>query len=133
MLFRSLKAKELYERWKPDSLVIEKKASGEPLIQELRRSGIYVQEVDTHRSNDKITRTHAIADMFASGSIWAPLDYRWASQVQEEMAAFPLASNDDLHDAMVHALLRIRRGNLIHLGSDPEDEEWKPRPPTNYY
>jgi predicted phage terminase large subunit-like protein len=127
------KVKELHERWKPDSLVIEKKASGEPLIQELRRAGIYITEVDAFRSNDKVTRTHAVADMFASGAIWAPLGYRWVEQVREEMAAFPIASNDDLHDAAVWGLLRIRRGNLIHISADEEDEDWKPRPPTQYY
>lgn len=127
------KAKELYEHWRPDSLVIEKKASGLPLIQELYRAGIYVSECNAARSNDKITRTHAVADLFSTGAIWAPLGLRWVEAVRDEMAAFPVAQADDLHDAAVWGLLRLRSGNLIHIGSDSEDEEWSPRPATRYY
>lgn len=127
------KAREMYDKWKPDSLVIEKKASGLPLIQELHRAGIYVHEVDAHRANDKVTRTHAVADLFSSGAIWAPLGYRWAEQVRDEMAAFPVAASDDLHDAAVWGLLRLRQGGLVKIGNDEEDEEYKPRKPTKYY
>lgn len=127
------KAKEHHDRWKPDSLIIEKKASGEPLIQELRRMGIYIYEVDAHRSNDKVTRMHSVADMFQSGAVWAPRGFRWVEQIIDEVAAFPLSPDDDMTDALVWGLIRIRSGNLIRLGSDEEDVEWKPRPPTKYY
>ena len=128
-----IKVKELHERWKPDSLIVERKASGEPLIQELRRMGVYVTEMDTSRANDKVTRTHAVTDMFSSGSIWAPLGYKWVEEVRDEMAAFPMAADDDLHDAAIWGLLRIRRGNLLHISADEEDEEYTPRPPCKYY
>lgn len=128
-----VKAKEQYDRWKPDSLIIEKKASGEPLIQELRRMGIYIYEVDAHRSADKVTRVHSVADMFQSGAIWAPRGFRWVEQIIDEVAAFPLSPDDDMTDALVWGLIRIRRGNLIRLGSDEEETEYKPRPPTKYY
>jgi hypothetical protein len=50
------------------------------------------------------------------------------------MAAFPQGEYDDLHDAAVWGLLRLRQGNLIRLGTDEEDDpDWKPRPPTKYY
>ena len=114
-------------------MVIEKKASGAPLIQELAHAGIYVHEVAPSRSTDKITRTHAVADLFRSGAIFAPLGYRWVEQVRDEMAGFPLAPYDDLHDAAVWGLLRLRQGSLIHLGSDEEDRDWQPRPFTQYY
>ncbi|HXA24445.1 MAG TPA: phage terminase large subunit, partial [Acetobacteraceae bacterium] len=127
------KAKELYEKWKPDSLVIEKKATGQPLTQELYRAGIYVCEMSVSRSNDKVTRTNAVADLFSSGVIWAPLGLRWVEQVRNQMAAFPIAQDDDLHDAAVWGLLRLRQGNLIHLGTDFEEDGWQPRPATKYY
>ena len=128
-----VKAKELYEKWRPDSLVVEKKASGQPLTQELFRAGIFVTEMSPSRSNDKVARTNAVADLFSSGAVWAPLGYRWVEEVRGEMAAFPVAVDNDLHDAMVWALLRLRQGNLIHLGSDWEDDDWTPRPATKYY
>lgn len=130
------KARDLFDQWKPDSLVIERKSAGEPLIQELFRAGIYVSDagVTPGRSSDKVMRTNAVADLFSSGAVYAPLGHRWVEQVRDEMGAFPLGEFDDLHDAAVWGLLRIRQGNLIHLGTDEEDlEEWKPRPPTQYY
>jgi predicted phage terminase large subunit-like protein len=128
------KARDLYEKWKPDSLVIEKKASGQPLTQELYRAGIYVTEMNASRANDKVTRTNAVADLFSAGAIWAPLGCRWVEQVRDQMAAFPIAQDNDMHDAAVWGLLRLRQGNLIHLGSDSEeDSEWQPRPATKYY
>lgn len=129
------KAKELYDQWKPDSLVVEKKATGQPLIDELRRMGIFVHDMGSSpsRSNDKVTRTNAVADLFSAGAIWAPLGYRWVEQVREEMAQFPAGEFDDLHDAAVWGLLRLRQGNLVRIGSDEEDEEWTPRGPTKYY
>lgn len=128
------KARELHDQWKPDSLVIERKSAGVPLIQELQRCGVYASDTPVpSRASDKHTRTHAVTDLFSSGAIWAPLGQRWVEQVREEMAAWPHAEFDDLHDAAVWGLLRIRQGNLIHLGSDEEDEEWKPRLPRKYY
>ena len=129
------KARELHDQWKPDSLVIEKKASGGPLIQELHRAGIYVSDMGASpsRSNDKMIRTNAVADLFSAGAIWAPLGHRWVEQVREEMAAFPNGEFDDLHDAAVWGLLRLRQGDLVHIGSDEEDEEWQPRGPRKYY
>jgi predicted phage terminase large subunit-like protein len=126
-------AKLLYDQWKPDSLVVEKKATGGPLIQELFRAGIYVWEMNPSRSKDKIARTNSVADLFSSGMIWAPLGRRWVEEVREAMATFPNGSSDDIHDAAVWGLIRLRQGNLIHLGSDAEDEEYVPRGPASYY
>jgi predicted phage terminase large subunit-like protein len=128
------KAREFYEQHHPDALVIEQKSAGVPLTQELRRMGIIAGDVmSPSRSSDKTVRTNAVADLFSGGAIWAPLRHRFAQQVQEEMAAFPHGENDDLHDAAVWGLLRLRLGELIHVGGDEEDEEWKPRPPRKYY
>lgn len=126
------KAKELYQLHKPDSLVIESKATGPPLIQELRNLGLYVEEMGAHRGQDKITKTNAVADMFSSGAVWAPLHLRWAQEVVEEMAAFPNGEFDDLHDAAVLGLLRLRRGGF-RIPTDEELEEWKPRAQMEYY
>ena len=58
MEFPSLKkaAIEQYTEWQPDTLIVEKKASGSPLIYELRAMGIPVQEFTPTKGNDKITR-----------------------------------------------------------------------------
>lgn len=110
-----------YKEWDPDAIIVEKKAAGGPLIQELRRMGIPVQEFTPSRGNDKIVRLNAISDLFASGKVWAP-DTRWAREVIEEVAAFPVGEHDDFVDTTSQALLRFRQGGFISLDSDAPDE-----------
>ena len=91
------RALEAYKEWEPDICIIEKKAAGAPLIQELRRAGIPISEYSPSRGNDKTVRINAVADVFASGKVWAPAK-RWARDVIEEMAAYPQGEHDDLAD-----------------------------------
>jgi predicted phage terminase large subunit-like protein len=123
MTFPELKdvALKHYREWEPDSFVVEKKAAGAPLIQELRQMGIAVQEFTPSRGNDKMVRLNAVADLFSSGKIWAP-DTRWAREVIEEMAAFPVGEHDDYVDTTTQALLRYRQGGFISLDSDEKDD-----------
>jgi len=110
-----------WKEWNPDAFLVEKKAAGAPLIQELRRMGIPVDEFTPSRGNDKIARVNAVADLFASGAVWAP-DRRWARDVIEEVVAFPVGEHDDYVDTMTQALLRFRNGGFITLPSDEADE-----------
>ena len=125
MTFPELKEVALkhYKEWEPDSFVVEKKAAGAPLIQELRQMGIAVQEFTPSRGNDKMVRLNAVADLFSSGKIWAP-DTRWAREVIEEMAAFPVGEHDDYVDTTTQALLRYRQGGFISLDSDEKDDRY---------
>lgn len=123
MEFPELKATALkhYKQWKPDAFIVEKKAAGAPLIQELRRTGIPVQEFSPSRGNDKIVRLNAVSDLFSTGMVWAP-DTRWAKEVIEEVASFPNGDHDDYVDTVSQALLRYRQGGFIPLDSDASDE-----------
>jgi len=110
-----------WKEWQPDAFLVEKKAAGAPLIQELRRMGIPVDEFTPSRGNDKVARVNAVSDLFASGCVWAP-DTRWARDVIEEVVAFPVGEHDDYVDTMTQALLRFRNGGFITLPSDEADE-----------
>ncbi len=110
-----------YKEWDPDSVIIEKKASGAPLIYEMRAMGIPVQEFTPTRGNDKISRLNAVADIFASGRVWAPAT-RWAEEVIDEVAEFPAGSHDDYVDTVSMAMHRFRRGGYISTTLDAEDE-----------
>jgi predicted phage terminase large subunit-like protein len=115
------KAHELYKEWEPDSLIIEKKAAGAPLIYELRQIGIPLSEYTPNKGSDKIARVNAISDLFASGYVWCP-DTRWAEEVMEECASFPNGDHDDIVDSTSQALLRFRQGGFLRLSSDEDDE-----------
>jgi predicted phage terminase large subunit-like protein len=123
MEFPELKetAYRTYMEWEPDSFIVEAKASGAPLIFELRAMGIPVQEFTPSRGNDKIVRINSVADLFASGKVWAP-PTRWADELIEEMASFPNSEHDDLVDSSTQALIRFRKGGFVRLASDEPDE-----------
>ncbi len=123
MEFPELKQRALEEwkDWEPDALIVEAKASGQPLIFELRAMGIPVQEFSPSKGNDKIARLNAVADMFASGMVWVPNTY-WAEELMEEVASFPSGEHDDLVDSTTQALMRYRKGGFIRLPTDEEDD-----------
>jgi predicted phage terminase large subunit-like protein len=115
-------AKEEYKYWEPDMVIIEAKASGTPLTDELRTMGIPVINYTPSKGRDKHTRMHMVAPIFESGMVWAP-DKKFSEDVIEECVAFPNGDNDDYCDSMSMALIRYRKGGFIKLDSDPEDEE----------
>ena len=123
MEFPELKQRALEEwkEWEPDALIVEAKASGQPLIFELRAMGIPVQDFIPSKGNDKIARLNAVADMFASGMVWVP-NTHWAEELVEEVASFPSGEHDDLVDSTTQALMRYRKGGFIRLPTDEEDD-----------
>jgi predicted phage terminase large subunit-like protein len=110
-----------YYYWKPDSVVVESKASGLPLTYELRKMGIPVINFTPSKGNDKHSRVNAVAPLFESGQIWAP-ETEFAEEVIEECAAFPFGDHDDLVDSMTQALMRFRQGGFLEHPEDYRDE-----------
>jgi len=110
-----------YNEYEPDGVLIEKKASGAPLIYELRAMGIPVQEFTPGKGQDKIARLNAVSDIIASGKVWVPRT-RWAEELVDEVAAFPSGEHDDLVDATTLALMRFRQGGFLRLPSDEPEE-----------
>jgi predicted phage terminase large subunit-like protein len=129
---------EQYDAYKPDSLIVEKKASGAPLIYELRAMGIPAQDYTpvrgtTNNPNNKMARLNAVSDLFASGIVWAP-NTSWAEAVIDEVASFPAGEHDDYVDTCIMALLRFRQGGFLRLPSDePEEQRYYKRRREGYY
>jgi len=116
-------ALRLYEEFEPDMVLIEQKASGTPLTQDLRKMGIPVSGFTPGRGADKFSRMNACSPVFESGMVWCP-ETRWAEEVIEECAAFPNGEHDDLADSMTQAILRFRQGGFIRTRSDEEDDDF---------
>jgi predicted phage terminase large subunit-like protein len=117
---------EQYDAYHPDGLIVEKKASGAPLIYELRSMGIPAQEYTPVRGsatnpNNKIARLSAVSDVIASGLVWAPRT-PWAEELIDEVAAFPSGEHDDYVDTLIMALMRFRQGGFLRLPSDEQEE-----------
>ena len=132
------KARSHYLEWEPDDCIIEAKAAGASLIQELnQQEGLFVRGYTPSRgtrqqANDKISRMNTVAPIFQSGRVWAP-DTRWARELIDQMAAFPNASHDDLADTAVMAVTRFRQGGFLRLESDEREETPNFRRKASYY
>ena len=114
-----------YKYWQPDNVLIEAKATGTTLQQELRRVGIPVTMYapgGRRAGQDKVSRANAVAPILEAGMVWAP-DEHWAEELVEECAAFPNGDNDDQVDSTVQAWMRFRTGNFIALDSDDVEDD----------
>jgi len=116
-------AKDEYKQWNPDNVLIEAKATGVTLQQELRRAGIPVTMYNPggrRAGTDKVSRANSVAPILESGMVWAP-ETLWAEELIEECASFPNGDYDDMVDSTTQALMRFRAGNFISLESDYPD------------
>jgi len=130
-------AVEQNEYWEPDMMLIEAKASGSSLADELRLINLPVTTYSPGRRKggggmDKTTRMHMVSPIFESGKVWYP-DERFADEVIEEVASFPNGDHDDYCDSMTMALMRFRQGGFISLQGEEIPEDWFPRRAREYY
>ena len=125
-------AYEEYDYWEPDMVIIEAKASGTPLMDELRLHNIPALGFSPGKGNDKTTRMHMVAPLFEAGKVWAPENKSFAEEVIEEIASFPYGDHDDFCDSMTMALMRFRKGGFIYLDGEDEEEDYIPKM-RNYY
>jgi predicted phage terminase large subunit-like protein len=93
--------------WHPNVVLIEDKASGQSLIQELKQSGrlpIRPVKVDA----DKVTRAHAVAPLVEAGRVFLPKSAPWVADFLQEVSIFPAGPHDDQVDSVTQALNYLR-------------------------
>jgi predicted phage terminase large subunit-like protein len=112
-----------------DCCLIESKATGDPLIKDLRRAGIVAQPFNPTRLGDKTARVNAITHIIEGGLIWmqaqAPnfdMLIPFADKFVDEVIRFPNAESRDLVDSMTQALFKLYESGMI---SHPKDEHWE--------
>ncbi|HLX30766.1 MAG TPA: phage terminase large subunit [Casimicrobiaceae bacterium] len=103
--FPELKAmvQTLGEQFKPNVVLVEDKASGQSLIQELQRDTrlpILPIKADT----DKISRAYAVTPMIETGRVLLAEGAPWLTDYLDSMANFPNAAHDDDVDSTTQAL-----------------------------
>jgi len=97
-------------QFKVDRLLIENKAAGYSVSQEMRRMFGHedwgVQLVDP-KGQDKLARLYSISHLFEEGLVHAP-DYKWAEDVITQVSQFPKGKHDDLVDTVSMGIKHLR-------------------------
>tara|TARA_A100001035_G_scaffold280109_1_gene284066 strand:- start:1664 stop:3106 length:1443 start_codon:yes stop_codon:yes gene_type:complete len=114
-------AQEAYYEYEPDAVLIEKKASGQSLLQDLRMAGIPVIPYSPDR--DKEARAHAASALLEDGRIFFPYDKKWSKNLIDICAAFPAGDNDDIVDTCTQAWLRLRKGWFVTHSADYDEDD----------
>jgi len=109
-------------KMKVDVLLIENKAAGHSVAQEIRRMYGFekfgVQMFDP-KSQDKLARLYSVQHLFAEGLVFAPIK-QWAEMVITQVGQFPKGKHDDLVDTVSMAMRHLRDTGAIIRG-----EEWR--------
>lgn len=107
MDFPTLKAAaiNMAAKWKPDVIIIEDKASGQSLIQELRATTkLPVVAFDPTPHGDKVIRAHTVSPIVEAGLVSLPEAAPWLIDFEAEVFAFPLSTTKDQVDSVTQFL-----------------------------
>ena len=86
-----------------DAILIEDKASGQQLVQDLK-SMTRLPVLPILPKGDKYTRLNVLTPVFESGKIFLPRHAPWLKNYIDEMVLFPHSMHDDQVDMTTQAL-----------------------------
>ncbi len=104
----------LYDRDKPNVVIVEDKASGQSLIQEIQRN-TPIPVLPFKVDSNKVARANSVTPLIEAGKVFLPENAPWLFDYIEELSAFPNAEHDDQVDSTTQALAFMR--------GEPEPEE----------
>jgi predicted phage terminase large subunit-like protein len=123
-----------------DRLLIESKAAGLSVSQELRR--LYGHEdwavqLINPGAIDKLARLYSVQHLFSEGMVYAP-DRRWADLVIRQCEVFPKGKHDDLVDTVSMGMRHLRELGVLTRSAERMadiDEQMRHRgaPPEPLY
>ena len=115
---------------KPDMILIEAKANGLSLIQDLNRAGLIVNRFDPvkHGGGDKTVRARLMSHVLEAGRVWVPAKpphytslRNYADVFVDACASFPNdVDSRDYVDSMSQAIIKLMSSGLI---GNPDDAE----------
>lgn len=126
---------------RPDRVLIEAKASGQSLLQDLRLAR--VPAIGYNPGNaDKVSRAHQAAPTLELGYVWVPESGKnpghavtWAAAFMKQLEKFPVAEHDDYVDTFTQAIIYMKNDGWFDLPKARDIDEprhWK-RERTNPY
>lgn len=112
---------------KADALLIEQKASGQSLIQDLRQANL--PAVPYLPTSDKISRAHQVAPILELDCLWLPESRNeggkpvtWAREFLKQVEQFPNAEHDDYVDSLSQCIIYLRDGGWFEMPFAALDE-----------
>ena len=112
------------QRMRVDRLLIESKAAGISVAQEIRRlygSEDWAVQLINPGAIDKLARLYSVQHLFSEGLIYAP-DRHWADLVIRQCEVFPKGKNDDLVDTVAMALRHLRELGMLSRSAERSAE-----------
>lgn len=97
----------LADKWRPHAVLIENKASGQSLIQDIRRE-TSLPVIPVTPKQDKVSRLAAVTPLFEAGNVLFPVRASWLAVLEEELFAFPQGPHDDQVDSLSQYLNWMR-------------------------
>lgn len=105
-------AKKLAEEYKPFKIIIEDKASGQSLIQDLKNEG-FKNIVPSKAITDKITRFATCLDLFECGRVLLPAQGYIHHKVTKQLVNFPAVKHDDIVDSITQFLNHMKKNRGV--------------------
>ncbi len=108
------KVKELSTRFNPTAILIEDKASGTQLIQDLGKAdGVgFISPFQPPAGMDKVMRLHAQTTAFEAGRVLLPSQAPWLADYVKELTGFPGSKYDDQVDSTTQALAYLESAQV---------------------
>ena len=113
---------------KPDAFLIEAKASGLSMIQDLRQANIPAIPYNPGNA-DKVNRAHQVAPVLELDCLWIPESGKepgkpvtWARGFLKELEVFPNGERDDQVDQLTQAIIYLRDQGWFELAYAELDE-----------
>lgn len=104
-----LQVKAMNAKWRPQAFLVEDKASGQSLLQELRlETAIPLVAITVDR--DKVSRAHAVVPTWEAGNVFVDPSLPWVADFLENLYGFPKMAHDDDVDAFTQGM------NWLHHG-----------------
>jgi len=106
---------------RPDRVLVEAKASGQSLLQDLRLAKVPAIPYNPGNA-DKISRAHQAAPTLELGLCWIPESKKtpghavsWAQPFLKQLAKFPVAAHDDYVDTFTQAIIYLKNDGFFDL------------------